>query len=103
MHDCRLLISNFKFESLAVASHPLQLISENRKGFVISVISAVNVLLKNSQMESIRATASDFEARRLLRKTARHQRQRALGTGPMLVPSLQRYQVCPLSKPGIDL
>ena len=34
--------------------------------------------------------------------TARHQRQRAPGTGPMLVPSLQRYQAYPLSKPGIE-
>ena len=41
--------------------------------------------------------------RRLLRKTARHRRERAPGTGPMLVPSLRRYQACPLSKPGIDL
>jgi hypothetical protein len=39
---------------------------------------------------SIRAASSDFEARRLLRQSVRHQRQRAPGTGPMLVPSLQR-------------
>jgi hypothetical protein len=52
---------------------------------------------------SIRAAASDFEARRLLRQTARHRRERVPGTGPMLVPSLPRYQACPLSKPGIYL
>ena len=52
---------------------------------------------------SIRAASSDFEARRLLRQSARHRRERAPGTGPMLVPSLQRYQAYPLSKPGIDL
>src|SRR6266516_8163364 len=52
---------------------------------------------------SIRAAASDFEARRLLRQSARHRRERAPGRGPMLVPSLQRYRACPLSKPGIDL
>src|SRR5205807_441230 len=52
---------------------------------------------------SIRAAASDFEARRLLRQSARHRRERAPGTGPMLVPSLQWYQACPLSKRGIDL
>ena len=52
---------------------------------------------------SMRAAPSDFEVRRLLRKTARHRRERAPGTGSMLVPSLQRYQACPLSKPGIDL
>src|SRR5215831_20221153 len=53
--------------------------------------------------QTIRAAPSDFEARRLLRQIARHRRERAPGTGPMLVPSLQRYQACPLSKPGIDL
>src|SRR5438552_1055278 len=57
----------------------------------------------HKHLESIRAAASDFEAWRLLPQSARHQRQRAPGTGPMLVPSLQRYQACPLSKPGIDL
>src|SRR5207245_6997397 len=44
---------------------------------------------------------SDFEVRRLLRKTARHRRERAPGTGLMLFLSLQRYQACPLSKPGV--
>ena len=52
---------------------------------------------------SIRAALSDFEALRLLLRSARHQRERAPGTGPMLVPSLPRYQACSLSKPGIDL
>src|SRR6266436_8542208 len=51
--------------------------------------------------ESIRAAPSDFEARRLLRRSERHRRQRAPDTGPMLVPSLQRYQACPLSKPSV--
>jgi hypothetical protein len=37
--------------------------------------------------ESIRAGSSDFEARRPLRQSARHRRERAPGTGPMLVPS----------------
>jgi len=32
----------------------------------------------------MRAASSDFEVCRLLRKTARHQRERAPGTGPML-------------------
>jgi hypothetical protein len=45
----------------------------------------------------------DFGARRLLPQSARHQRERAPGTAPMLVPSLQRYQAYPLSKPEIDL
>ena len=53
--------------------------------------------------ESIRAASSDFEARRLLRQSARHRRERAPGTGLMLVPSQQRYQAGPLSKPAIDL
>src|SRR5207245_10971120 len=53
--------------------------------------------------ESIRAASLDFEARRLLRQSARHRRERAPGTGPMLVPSLQRYQADLLSKPRIDL
>src|SRR5205807_5152105 len=56
---------------------------------------------RHNHSESIRAASSDFEARRLLRQNARHRRQRAPGTGPMLVPSLQRYQACPLSKPGV--
>ena len=58
---------------------------------------------RHNHSESIRAASSDFEARRLLRQSARHRRERAPGTGPMLVPSLQRYQACPLSKPRIDL
>jgi hypothetical protein len=49
------------------------------------------------------SSISDFEARRLLRQNARHRRERAPGTGPMLVSSLRRYQAVPLSKPGIDL
>ena len=52
---------------------------------------------------SIRAASSDFEARRLLRQSARHQRQRAPGTGPMLFLSLLAYQAGRLSKPGIFL
>src|SRR5947207_3327124 len=62
-------------------------------------------ILKSSviYLEWIRAAYSDFEARRLLRQSARHRRESAPGTGPMLVPSLQRYQACPLSKPGIYL
>src|SRR5206468_6754708 len=58
---------------------------------------------RHNHSESIRAASSDFEARRLLRQSARHRRQRAPRTGPMLVPSLQRYQAFPLSKAGIDL
>src|SRR5947209_18183738 len=58
---------------------------------------------RHNHSESIRAASSDFEARRLLRQSARHRRERAPGTGPMLVPSLQRYQAYPLSKPRIDL
>ena len=53
--------------------------------------------------QSIRAASSDFETRRLLRQSARHRRERAPGTDPMLVPSLHWYQAYPLSKPGIDL
>ena len=52
---------------------------------------------------SIRVAFSDFEARRLLRRSARHRRQRAPGTGPMLVPSQPRYQAYLLLKPEIDL
>src|SRR5213596_1638112 len=55
------------------------------------------------QSETIRGASSDFEARRLLRQSARHRQERAPGPGPMLVPLLQRYQAYPLSKPGIDL
>jgi hypothetical protein len=51
---------------------------------------------------SIRVASSDFETRRLLRQSARHQRERVPGTGPMLVPSQPRYQGYPLSKPGIE-
>src|SRR5436309_15146790 len=57
---------------------------------------------RNAQTESIRDVSSDFEARRLLRRSARHRRERAPGTDPMLVLSLQRYRAYPLSKPGID-
>src|SRR5262249_32798133 len=53
--------------------------------------------------KSIRAAPSDFGARRLLLQSARHRRQRAPGIDPTLVASLERYQACPLSKPGIDL
>ena len=51
----------------------------------------------------IPAASSDFEIRLLHRQSARHRRQRVPGTGLMLLPSLQVYQACPLSKPGIDL
>ena len=54
-------------------------------------------------LTSIRAASSDFEARRLVAQSARHRRQRAPGTGPMLVPSLQRYQAYPVSMPKIGI
>src|SRR5438552_7451579 len=122
--DCRFPIADFEEilttedtkDAEAMTLHPYFHLSP-----AASAMSAVNDLKKvrdgedtiastrdaraprNAQMESIRAVSSDFEARRLLRQSARHQRQRVPGTGPMLVPSLQRYQAYPLSKPGIDL
>src|SRR4029453_1742718 len=73
----------------------------------VSAFSVLPQRLNNSTAQllptSIRAASSDFEARRLLRQSARHQRQRAPGIGPMPVPSLQWYQAYSLSKPGIDL
>src|SRR4029453_13843624 len=83
---------------------------QNRALSVPVNVSAFSVLpqplnISTAQLlpTSIRAASSDFEARRLLRQSARHQLQRAPGTGPRLVPSLQRFQACSLSKPGIDL
>ena len=91
-------------------AHPIRSIQISDFRFLIS--ETLRVLLNQCSTlkpgfngritTSIRAASSDFEARRLLRQSARHRRQRAPGTGPMLVPSLQRYQAYPLSKPGIE-
>jgi hypothetical protein len=73
---------------------------------LVESLVGAHALPRTSQLipfGTIRAAGSDFEARRLLRQSARHQRQRAPGTGPMLVSSVPRYRASPLSKPGIDL